>query len=75
MSVLEEDLLCSNEAYCLRARGSHPKSSSCHPVWFRLSVSQLVNEILEKFQAVVNYMLFSKLDFVVLMDVFSLFSK
>lgn len=51
MSLLEEGLMCSNEANCLRAGGSHPKSSSCHPVWFHLSASQLVNEILEKFQA------------------------
>ena len=48
MSILEEDLMCCNEANCLRTGGSHPKSHSCHPVWFHLSVSQLVSEIFGK---------------------------
>lgn len=54
MSTFEGDLMCSNEADCLRAGGWHPESSSCHPGCFSLSVSQLVNEILEKLQAIVN---------------------
>lgn len=50
--------MCSNETDCLSGGSSHPESSSCHPVCFSLSVSQLVKEILEEFQAVVNYVLF-----------------
>lgn len=74
MSALEGHLVCSNEADCLRAGGSHPESSSCHPVCFSLRVSQLVNEILDKFQAIVNYVL-SQSSTLVFMEAFSLFSK
>lgn len=47
-----------------------------HPMCFSLSASQLVNEILEKFQAMVNYVLFrSSAVFALFTDAFSLFSK
>lgn len=57
MSILEGELMCPNKADSLRAGDSYPESS-CHPVNFSLSVSQLVNKILEEFQAIVNYVLF-----------------
>lgn len=57
MSILEGDLMYPNEADSLRAGDSYPESS-CHPGYFSLSVSQLVNKILEAFQAIVNYVLF-----------------
>lgn len=75
MFILEENLTCSNEADYLRAGSSHPENSSCHPVCFSQSVSQLVSKILEKFQAIVNYVLFRSLTvFAAFMDAFSLFS-
>lgn len=57
MSILEGYLMCPNKADSLRMDDSCPESS-CHPVYFSLRVSQLVNKILEEFQAIVNYVLF-----------------
>lgn len=60
-SMLAGDLMSPNETHCLRAGSSPPGVLPVTRTRLSLSDSQLANEILDDFQAIVNYVLFQNL--------------